>query len=131
MKTQSIVALGVALVTVLAMAGCMIGPSDTAFPPLDYATTPNGTYPNRDNLRMVAQGETKSQVVDLIGPPHFQEGVFHVRVWNYLFHFAGSPMTCQYQIVFDSDGKVVKTAWKDTACEEVAAGNAHDVASHE
>ncbi|HEY4298429.1 MAG TPA: outer membrane protein assembly factor BamE [Paraburkholderia sp.] len=131
MKIQSMAALGAALVTVLATAGCMIGPSDTAWPPLDYATTPQGTYPNRDNLHTVAQGQTKSQVLDLIGPPHFQEGVFHVRVWNYLFHFAGAPKACQYQVAFDSDGKVTKTAWKEAACEELAAGKAHDVASSE
>jgi outer membrane protein assembly factor BamE len=131
MKIQSMAALGAALISVLATAGCMIGPSDTAFPSLDYATTPQGSYPNRDNLRTVAQGQTKSQVLDLIGPPHFQEGVFHVRVWNYLFHFAGSPKACQYQVVFDSDGKVTKTAWKDSDCEELAMGKSQSAASAE
>ncbi|WP_376914722.1 outer membrane protein assembly factor BamE [Paraburkholderia sp. OAS925] len=30
---------------------------------------------------------TKNQLYALIGPPHFHESVFHVRVWNYAFHF--------------------------------------------
>jgi outer membrane protein assembly factor BamE (lipoprotein component of BamABCDE complex) len=69
--------------------------------------------------------------MDLIGPPHFQEGTFHVRVWNYLFHFAGSSKACRYQVDFDGDGKVTKTAWQEPECEGLAAGKAQSAASAE
>ena len=55
---------------------------------------------------------------DLLGPPHFHEGVIAVHVWNYLFNFRrGNEMvTCQYQVQFDSHMKVSGTYWRDPSC---------------
>src|SRR3546814_12185416 len=63
------------------------GAGAPVFPDLATATFAGGTYPNVDNLRAIAPGMTKDQLYDLIGRPHFHEGVFGVREWNYLFNF--------------------------------------------
>ena len=50
-------------------------------------TTPmhkGGTFPNRSNLMHVHAGLNKQQISDLIGFPHFSEGVWGVREWSYL-----------------------------------------------
>jgi len=109
------------LVCLGTLAACA-GPTDTSFPKLDTAMTPEGSYPNVDHLRMVEPGMTKGQVYELIGVPHFHESVFRVRVWNYLFHFrsADKPVACQYQIQFDDDSRVTKTRWADPQCETFA-----------
>lgn len=112
----------------LASALCAIGlvacagPTDTAFPSNDLATTAEGTYPNVDNLRMVEPGMTKRQVYPLVGPPHFHESVFHVRVWNYLFHFRDGEkvISCEYQIQFGDDDRVTRTRWREPQCERFA-----------
>ena len=117
--------------TLLATLSCAIGlaacagpATDTSFPSLAQATTPDGTFPNLDNLRMVEPGMTKRQLYELIGPPHFHESVFRVRVWNYLFHFHSGAqtqtVTCRYQVQFDDRSRVVRTRWQDPQCESFA-----------
>lgn len=129
MNNRSVKAALVAVSCVVGLAACA-GPTDTAFPSSDLATTPDGTFPNVDNLRRVEPGMTKAQVYPLIGPPHFHESVFHVRVWNYLFHFSDEgkdknqrtrkTLTCEYQIQFDDRSRVSRTRWNDPACERFA-----------
>ncbi|QYD67948.1 outer membrane protein assembly factor BamE [Paraburkholderia edwinii] len=131
MKIKSIFATTLALASVLGLSGCLFyPPSDGSFPDPDRAWTKEGSFPNMDNLRMVAPGQTKSQIDELIGPPHFNEAVFHVREWNYLLHLRSGDQTmvCQFQIRFDSHSRVISTRWRDHACEELvgvkAAGEA-------
>lgn len=111
----------VALSCLIGLAAC-VGPTDTSFPQKDLATTSAGSFPNVDNLRMVDIGMTKDQIYPLIGPPHFHESVFRVRVWNYLFHFRADEktLTCEYQIQFDDHNRVSRTRWNDQACERFA-----------
>ncbi len=90
------------------------------FPDLSTATLAEGTYPNVDNLRAIAPGMTKDQLYDLIGRPHFHEGVFQVREWNYLFNFRdaeGNVSGCQYQVLFDESMLVRSTHWKPETCK--------------
>ena len=49
------------------------------------ARQPEGSFPNRDNLRAVRPGGTKNQLYGLLGRPHFEEGMFAVREWDYIF----------------------------------------------
>lgn len=79
----------------------------------------DGTFPNPSSLRLVQPGIGKSQVAALIGYPHFSEGVWGVREWNYLFHFrdaAGAVTTCQFKILFDQDKLARSFYWKPEAC---------------
>lgn len=90
-------------------------------------TTPmhdNGTWPSVDRLRLIQSGMTKNQVSDLIGPPHFSEGVWFVREWNYLFHFSTDrgDVVCQYKILFDKDSLARSFYWKPTSCADLAEG---------
>jgi outer membrane protein assembly factor BamE len=132
MKTQSIWVATLTLVSVFSISGCVVyPPSDGSFPDPDRAWMKEGSFPNMDNLRTVAPGQTKNQIYELLGPPHFNEAVFHVREWNYLFHLRNGDqtMTCQYQIRFDRHGLVNGTRWKDPACEELVGVKTADDAS--
>ena len=57
------------------------------FPAVERAKWKQGAFPNLENLRKMAPGMGKDQVRDLIGWPHFSEGLGGAREWNYLFHF--------------------------------------------
>lgn len=132
MKTHSIVAATLSLVSVLGLSGCVAyPPTDGAFPDPDRAWTKEGSFPNMDNLRMVAPGQTKQQVDELIGPPHFNEAVFFVRDWNYLFHLhnVNQTMTCQFQVRFDRHSRVASTQWRDHACADLVGVKPADDAS--
>jgi outer membrane protein assembly factor BamE len=129
MKIKSILATSFTLASVLSLSGCLFyPPSDGSFPDPDRAWTKDGSFPNMDNLRMVAAGQTKQQVYQLIGPPHFNEPVFHVREWNYLLHLRNGDqsMVCQFQIRFDSDSRVTATRWRDQACADLVGAKTAD-----
>lgn len=88
------------------------------FPDPGSATFKNGSWPNLDNLRQVQAGMSKDQLYELLGRPHFHEGLFGVREWDYLFHFRGSEgeRTCQYKILFDEHMLARSFYWKPESC---------------
>lgn len=87
-------------------------------------TTPmhqGGTFPDIDNLVRVHAGLNKQQVSDLIGYPHFSEGVWGVREWNYVFNFrepaqSDHVVTCQFKVLFDNDKLAQRFYWLPEEC---------------
>lgn len=80
-----------------------------------------GTFPNPDNLIRVHAGLNKQQVSDLIGYPHFSEGVWGVHEWNYVFNFrepaqGNHVVTCQFKVLFDSDKLAQRFYWLPEEC---------------
>ncbi|MDH6166491.1 outer membrane protein assembly factor BamE (lipoprotein component of BamABCDE complex) [Variovorax boronicumulans] len=83
------------------------------------ARQPEGSFPNRDNLRAVRPGDTKNQLYELLGRPHFEEGMFAVREWDYIFRFRSGGdevATCRYKVIFDRDYKAQSFHWLPAAC---------------
>ena len=66
-----------------------------------------GTFPTAHELENVKAGMTKDQLYKLLGRPHFSEGMFAVREWDYLFHFhtpgqgTDNVTTCQFKVIYD------------------------------
>jgi outer membrane protein OmpA-like peptidoglycan-associated protein len=127
-----------ALAAVLVLGGCSTvrqgaassdAPGDTAatevtFPDPSHSTMPEGSYVNLENLRKVAPGMTKAQLYALLGTPQFNEGVFGVHVWNYIFDFrkadgSGGHFSCQYQVDFDRHHLAQNFYWKPESCKSV------------
>jgi len=117
---------GMMLAAAMGLAACASTgsrPSD-GFPDPASATLAGGTYPNLDNLRAVAPGMSKDQLYHLLGRPHFHEGVFGVREWNYLFHLPGpgsDVSVCQFKIAFDDAERASATAWSPQSCAALLA----------
>jgi OOP family OmpA-OmpF porin len=116
----------------LAIVGCSTVPRHAGvggiagdavtFPNPAKASRPEGTFVNLENLRKVEPGLTKDQLYDLLGAPHFNEGVIGVKKWNYIFDFRKSNgltdyFRCQYQIVFDKDHRAQAIYWKPEGCK--------------
>lgn len=97
----------------------ILWPEPTATTPMHTA----GTFPNLANLRQVRNGLNKAQVADLIGYPHFNEGIWGVREWNYLFNFrhpgSNDVTVCQYKVLFDEDRIARSFYWKPESCAAV------------
>jgi outer membrane protein OmpA-like peptidoglycan-associated protein len=108
------------------LAGCGLTPSTTkdgqvAFPDAKWSPMKEGTFVNVNNVRNVQPGLTKDQVYALIAQPHFQEGIFYVHVWNYIFDFRqpdGSVLQCRYQVQFDHHMIVKATYWGNQQCAD-------------
>ena len=71
------------------------------FPEAGSAWLKGGTFVNVEQLRRVGRGMTKNQVRELISYPHFSEGLFGPKEWDYLFNFRTGRgdefVTCQYK----------------------------------
>ncbi|AIF46568.1 OmpA family protein [Dyella japonica] len=94
------------------------------FPDPARATMPEGMFVNVENLRKLAPGMTKHQLYDLLGTPHFSEGVFGVHRWNYIFAFRetdGSAFRCQFQVQFDQRHLARAYYWKPESCKDLLA----------
>jgi outer membrane protein OmpA-like peptidoglycan-associated protein len=134
MKQQSLFSLVLAA-CVLVLAGCAAptpAPSGTVppapdanhrvdFPDMDRAWLKGGTFVDVEQLRRIAPGMTKNQVRELISYPHFDEGLFGPREWNYIFNFRTGKgaefITCQYMVHFDQDVRAQDFHWKGPNCE--------------
>jgi len=127
--------LGLSLATLL-LAACAShgeqrspasdGPVDVdtaSFPDPRHATLKEGLFVDVDNLRLFARGMSKRQLYALLGTPHFGEGMWGVREWNYLFNFRSTPggdyFTCQFKVDFDGKGIAQAAHWKPQACAAV------------
>jgi outer membrane protein OmpA-like peptidoglycan-associated protein len=109
--------LALALGGMMLLAGCTHSVSNVdsngttakpVFPTASSAVRTEGSFVNLDNLKQVRKGDTKAQLYELIGTPHFSEGVIKVKEWDYIFHFTKadkSVLTCQYKVLFDSKMK--------------------------
>jgi outer membrane protein OmpA-like peptidoglycan-associated protein len=97
-------------------AGELVWPATTDTTPMHKG----GTFPNLANLRQMRAGLNKPQVSDLIGYPHFSEGVWGIREWNYLFSFrhpdSDEVTVCQYKVLFDEDRIARSFYWKPASC---------------
>ena len=89
-----------------------------------------GTFPTADELAQVKAGMTKDEFYKLLGRPHFNEGMFDVREWDYVFHFhtpgqgADDVTTCQFKIIYDKHKYARSFYWKavdpaDAVCPPV------------
>ena len=129
LKVFSLRAGGLAVTLALAACGSLSAVSeqgttnDPVWPDPDRTTFDAGSFPTLDSLRLVQQGMTKDQLYNLLGRPHFGEGLFGVREWDYLFHFRTlqGHVTCQYKVLFDKDKRAQSFLWKPESCGNHAA----------
>lgn len=116
---------GLVIATSALVQGCVTSYSESEqgvrFPDIPHSYVEEGTFVDPEAVLRISRGQTKRQVRDLLADPHFDEGLFGNREWNYIFNFYTDTvpegyMTCQYQIGFDSDVRVERTHWKTPAC---------------
>lgn len=92
-----------------------------------------GVTVNPAAVRMITPGIDKFSIYNLIGPPHFGEGI--TRRWNYVLFFPVAPgstekVRCRMEIRFGSKRPagyhitVSEVVWQDQACaDRVAAAS--------
>lgn len=64
-----------------------------------------GSWSNAKNLNTVERGMNKDQIQNLLGRPHFGEGLYGVSEWDYAFNYNmnGKVEHCQVKLVFDEN----------------------------
>lgn len=99
------------------------------FPDIDKAKFSSnnykGSWPNWDNVAQLEYGMSKDQVRELVGSPHFKEGLWGVNQWDFVFNYRDSNnqhQVCQMQVHFDKDMLTTAYYWKGVDCETQASG---------
>ncbi|MDF3934478.1 OmpA family protein [Pseudomonas citronellolis] len=80
--------------------------AEPKFPAISESYREQGSYVNLENLSKVQPGMAKAQLYELLGTPHFHEGMFGVHEWDYILRFRRSgqeDLVCQYKVLFDKD----------------------------
>ncbi|MBD3898070.1 OmpA family protein [Halomonas sp. ML-15] len=94
--------------------------SEVHFPDLDSSYLDTGDFINPEAIHRISEGQSKDQVRLLLGDPHFSEGFFAVREWDYAFNFYTGEgtdyITCQYKLFFDQSMRVKETHWQRPEC---------------
>lgn len=125
----------IVLTAVLLLAGANAAARnrDDGFPDPARAYPRAGTFIDVNLLRQYAPGMNKEQVQALLGAPHFNEGLWGVREWNYLLNVrpavGAAPVRCQLQIDFDGHGVAEGQRWAPAACSALMQPPAAQVAA--
>ena len=84
-----------------------------------------GSWPNWENVRQIERGMNKDQLYYLIGRPHFEEGLYGVREWDYVFNYRenGVHKICQFKIGFDKNMNAQSFFWYPNGCNGNASFN--------
>ncbi|MDO4907801.1 outer membrane protein assembly factor BamE [Neisseria sp.] len=130
MKTKTIIQTGICLLAAAVLSACATksrvskdGTTDNPVFPSVNKVSPSfkhkrGTFPTADELEQIKEGMTKDEFYKLLGRPHFNEGMFNVREWDYVFHFhtpgqgTNDVTTCQFKIIYDSKKYARSFHWK-------------------
>lgn len=123
-KIETVIAAGAALL----LAGCAaprLAPDaqGVSFPAREASYRHKGIVVLPETLRQLQPGLDKDQVRQILGNPHFTEGLFSVKDWNYLMELVtpqGDRLDCQLQLRFDEDAKLTATHWQTTPCAAAA-----------
>lgn|GEM_PF-41764 len=111
-----------------AQPGVPVQVDTPTFPDIGSAWMKEGIFATPEMLRTVGPGMTKDQVYAALGRPHFSEGMFGVREWNYILNFrprpAGEVMRCQLLVRFDAQYRLQSTHWREAQCAALAARGA-------
>lgn len=117
MKKTQITRLALLIGSLALLTACTRSVSDVdskgktekpVFPAQSKAVRAEGSFVNVDNLKQLRPGLAKAQVYEMLGAPHFKEGMLRVKEWDYIFHFTRadkSVRTCQFKVLFDSEMK--------------------------
>ncbi|QHJ01484.1 outer membrane protein assembly factor BamE [Xylophilus rhododendri] len=94
------------------------------FPDPAQAHPPEGIPLTPSQAALIQPGLTKDQVRALLGPPHFNEGIFEVVQWSYLVFPVGTAdlgAACQLNLHFFKERfndpyRISRIAWNSPNC---------------
>ena len=126
-------ALGAAsMAAILALAGCASPPNNDrtdlidagdGWPALDDKWYDGGKFVEPNDILRIRENQSKDQVRHLLGDPHFSEGFFGVREWDYVFNLytgeGNDYITCQYKVIYDDEMALENTYWRDQQCPTI------------
>lgn len=127
-KIMKIILKSMALAGVFGLSACSSVPmftmqEPTTFPSVAHSPLKDLQRYDISQVRKLDVGLHKDQVRHLLGNPHFREGIFSPKVWNYAIGLQQSGtnqyQNCQLRIDFDKHNRVQQLSWKDQSCADL------------
>jgi outer membrane protein assembly factor BamE (lipoprotein component of BamABCDE complex) len=109
------------LVLALAASGSAAIAQDSGFPDTNVSWRAAPAPLIVAALQQVTVGVRKQQVFQVLGAPHFDEGIF-ARKWNYWFISPGKE-SCQLQIRFGKKSRISAIKWNSPSCQKASTGD--------
>lgn len=93
-----------------------------AYPDMDEPFVRDGTHLSLNQVRGVAQGQSKGQLVRQVGKPVSKTTQ---GAWNFNLSLPlpqGNRLVCQYRVYFDDAERVTGTVWRRPQCAGLVTG---------
>lgn len=114
---QSIVCLG------LMSAFVTVSAEEVWFPEVEQSYLDQVQRYEVSDAVEISNGLTKDQIRHILGNPHFSEGLFNVKMWNYVLDiripYTQEYRRCQLRIDFDSSSLAERHVWRQQECHQM------------